>query len=319
MISGMTDADLRSLLAAEHVTHVPGVYDPASAALAVRAGNRAVHLSGAAIAATMMGRPDVGFTPATQIADRASVLAGALGGVPLLADADDGFDSPDDAVWSALAYQRAGIGGLLLSDGEDVRPSAERVTALTAQAASVTVIAQAAGRGLAETIERARAYAAAGAAAIQPAGVHRAEDLDRIRHAVPGVPLVLSRSETAPGGPRLTDAELAEVGVRLVLHPLAAVLAALRAESLAYRAIAEVGTAERVDRMPPAVLDTMSEPAPPRAPRRSELAPPRAPQRNDAESSRAPQRVSALRSPLSPIPVRPRPATHEEEIARIDT
>ncbi len=62
------------MLAADHLTHVPGVWDPASAALAVRAGHRAVHLSGAAIAATMLGRPDLDRTPATQLADRAATL-----------------------------------------------------------------------------------------------------------------------------------------------------------------------------------------------------------------------------------------------------
>src|SRR3954468_19121118 len=101
----MTAAALRAMLAAEQVTHVPGVYDPASAVLAVRAGHRAVHLSGAAISATMLGRSDLGFTSATQIADRAAVLAPALGGVPLLADVILGDDGRDDAVWTALSYQ----------------------------------------------------------------------------------------------------------------------------------------------------------------------------------------------------------------------
>jgi methylisocitrate lyase len=306
MIGGMTDADLRSLLAAGDVTHVPGVHDPASAVLAVRAGNRAVYLSGAAIAATMLGRPDVAFVPATQIADRAAGLTGPLGGVPLLADATIGFDSADDAVWTALAYQRAGVGGLVLGDGEDVRPSAARIIALAEQAPSVAVIAQAAGRGLAETIERARAYAAAGADAILPAEVHAVADLDRIRHAIPGVPLVLSRSETVTGALRLTDAELAALGVRMVLHPLAAVLAALRAESLAYRAIADEGTAERVDRLPPAVLATMTEPAPaaPRPARRP--APPSAKPAADPTTPATPRASATV-------------AAIQQEIARIDT
>jgi len=68
--------------------------------------------------------------------------------------------------------------------------------------------------------------------------------------ALPGVSLVVSRSEAGPGGRRLTDGELAALGVRLVLHPLAAVLAALRAASMTYRAIADDGNAERVDRLP---------------------------------------------------------------------
>ena len=255
----MSAADLRAMLVADHVTHAPGVYDPASTALAVRAGHRAVHLSGAAISATMLGRPDLGFGPATQIADRAATVAPALGGVPLLADADIGYESPDHAVWTALAYQRAGISGLLLDDDEDAVRSAARIAALAGQAPAVALIARARGRGTAETIERCRAYVAAGADAVLPAIADEADDLGRLRAALPGVPLVVSRSETATGGTRLTDGELAGLGVRLVLHPLAAVLAALRAASLAYRAIAESGDAERVDRMPLAAFATLTE------------------------------------------------------------
>jgi 2-methylisocitrate lyase-like PEP mutase family enzyme len=255
----MSAADLRAMLAAGHVTHVPGVYDPASAALAVRAGHRAVHLSGAAVATTMLGRPDLGFTPATQIADRAAVLVPVLGGVPLLADAALGYDTPEHAVWTALAYQRAGISGLRLDDDEDACLTGARIAALVEQAPQVMLIAQAGGSSLAETIERCRAYAAAGADAVLPAGVHEADGLGRLRAELPGVPLVVSRSETASGGRRLTDAELADLGVRLVLHPLAAVLAALRAASLTYRAIADEGDATRVDRIPLAVFATLTE------------------------------------------------------------
>jgi methylisocitrate lyase len=255
----MSAVELRAMLAADHVTHVPGVYDPASAALAVRAGHKAVHLSGTAIAATMLARPDLDVTPATQIADRAALMAPALGGVPLLADADIGYDDPDHAVWTALAYQRAGISGLRLDDGADAGLAVARISALVEQAPEVALIAQVGGRGLAETIERCQAYAAAGADAVLPAGIREADDLSRLRIAIPGVPLVVSRSEAATGGRRLSDAELADRGVRLVLHPLAAVLAALRAASLTYRAIADEGNAERVDRMPLAAFATLTE------------------------------------------------------------
>jgi 2-methylisocitrate lyase-like PEP mutase family enzyme len=255
----MSAADLRAMLVADHVTHVPGVYDPASAALAVRAGHRAVQLSGAAVSITMLGRPDLGFTPATQIADRAAVLVPALGGVPLLADAAIGYDSPDHAVWTALAYQRAGISGLCLDDSVDARLAGARIAALAEQAPQLMLIAQAGGRSLAETIERCRAYAAAGADAVLPAGVEDADDLGRLRAELAGVPLVISRSETATGGRCRTNAELAELGVRLVLHPLAAVLAALRAASLTYRAIADEEHATRVDRIPLAVYAALSE------------------------------------------------------------
>jgi 2-methylisocitrate lyase-like PEP mutase family enzyme len=254
---------LRAILAAETVTHVPGVYDPASAALAVRAGHRAVLLSGAAITATMLGRPDLAFTPATQIADRAAGLADALGGVPLLADADLGYERPADAVWTALAYQRAGIGGLLLDDGDHPGPAALRIKALRAQVPELAVIARARGNGLAETMARCRAYAEAGADAVHPVGVDDPEQLGRIHAAFPGVPLVLTRSETAIATPPRSDADLAASGVRLVLHPLTAVLAALRGASLAYRALAEQGNAEHIDRLPWAAYTALSHPDPP--------------------------------------------------------
>ena len=248
------------MLVAAHITHVPGVYDPASAALAVRAGHRAVHLSGAAVSATMLGRPDLSFTPATQIADRAAILTPALGGVPLLADAAIGYDSPEHAVWTALAYQRAGISGLRLDDGADPALTSALITALAEQVPELMLLVQAGGATLAETIERCRSYAAAGADAVLPAGVTDGDDLSRVHVALPGVPLVIARSETTTGGSRLGAPELADLGVRLVLHPLAAVLAALRAASLTYRAIAEDGDATQVDRIPLAVFAELTEP-----------------------------------------------------------
>ncbi|MEV6342755.1 isocitrate lyase/phosphoenolpyruvate mutase family protein [Actinoplanes sp. NPDC051851] len=263
----MTATALRALLASDHVTHVPGVYDPVTAALAVRAGHRAVHLSGAAVSATMLGRPDLGFVHATQIADRASTLVPALDGIPLLADADTGYGNPLQAVWTGLAYARAGIAGLHLEDqvspkrcghlaGKEVIDTAlaaAKIEALADQVPHLAVIARTdayAVHGLADTVDRCRAYAAAGADAVFPEGVDRLEDLREIQKAIPGVPLVINRSEAAARHAAATDAELAEAGVRLVLHPVAALLAAMRAASLTYRAIAETGGAEAVDRMP---------------------------------------------------------------------
>ncbi|MEV4351153.1 isocitrate lyase/phosphoenolpyruvate mutase family protein [Actinoplanes sp. NPDC049596] len=220
------------LFAPGSVTHLPGVYDPASAALAVRAGIRAAYLSGEAIAATML-KPAA--TPnavsATEIADRAAVLAPFLGGVPLIADAVVGFEEPDGAVWSALAYQRAGIGGLVLGEG-----SPARVAAVKEGAPGIAVIASAGGDSPGEAIARGRALAAAGADAVLLLGLGE-DQLRSAGVALPGVRLAVNRTEGATRGRFLSDAELAEAGVVLVLHPLTAVLAALRAASLAYHAL----------------------------------------------------------------------------------
>jgi 2-methylisocitrate lyase-like PEP mutase family enzyme len=252
----MSGDDLRALLRTDGVTHVPGVWDPATAALAVRAGHRAVHLSGTAVSAVLLGRSDLGFGQATQIADRADTLVPALQGVPLLADADIGYDSPMHAVWTALAYTRAGISGLVLADQTGT------ITALVTQVPQLAVIASTdvyAVSGLDDTIERCRRFAGAGADAVLPDGVDDIADLGRLHDALPGVPIVVNRSEAGGGRPGATDADLAEVGVRMVLHPMAALLAALRAASMVYRAIADTGTAEPVERLPWAAFTDLVE------------------------------------------------------------
>jgi 2-methylisocitrate lyase-like PEP mutase family enzyme len=263
----MTASALRAILASDRVTHAPGVYDPVTAALAAAAGHRAVHLSGAAVSAIMLGRPDLGFVHGTQIADRASTLVPALNGIPLIADADTGYGNPLHAVWTALAYSRAGIAGLLLEDqvspkrcghlaGKEltgIGEAAAKITALADQVPQIVLIARTdayAVRGLDETVLRCRAYAEAGADAVFPEGVDTVAELRLLHDAIPGVPIVVNRSEAGGNRPALTDAELSEVGVRLVLHPVAALLAAMRAASLAYRSIADTGSAEPVDRMP---------------------------------------------------------------------
>ncbi|MBU2669028.1 isocitrate lyase/phosphoenolpyruvate mutase family protein [Actinoplanes bogorensis] len=243
----------RELLSAGRVTHVPGVYDPLSATLAVHAGHRAVYLAQAAVASVMMGRPDVEFVPSTQIADRAATLGPVLGGVPLLADAGAGFATAQDAVWTALSYQRAGIAGVVVTG---------MVPELVTQVPGIAVVARTtayASGGLDAVVSDCRKYVEAGADAVLPAGVHSSGELTLLQATLPGVPLVLTRSESAGAPPLLPDDELAARGVRLVLHPLAALLAAARAASLSYRAIAEDGSADAVDRMPWAAFTALAE------------------------------------------------------------
>ncbi len=256
----MSAESLHALLAADRVSHVPGVWDPLSTSLAVRAGHRAVLLSAGAVAAVALGRPAGGPASATVVADRAATLTAALGGVPLLADAGTGFDNPRHAVWTALAYHRSGAGGIVLDGG-----AAATVAALARHVPEMAIIVRVGTyrtAGLGATVERCRFYAAAGATALLPGGMHDPADLARLHAAVAGVPLVLDRSEAAGDLPRAGDDELARAGVRLVLHPMTALLAAVRAASLAYGAIAADGHAGQVDRMPWAAFKELTEAGP---------------------------------------------------------
>ncbi|GIF98720.1 isocitrate lyase/PEP mutase family protein [Catellatospora citrea] len=261
----MTAAALRALLAAGGVTHLPGVYDPPTATLAVRAGHRAAHLSGAACAALDLGLPDLGYVHGTHIAERAARITPALGGVPLLADADTGYGDALQAVWTARRYAAAGVSGLHLEDqvmpkrcghlaGKelvDADTAARKIRAVVSDGTGIVLVARTDAytvTGLDDAIARGRDYAAAGADAVFLEGVSDLDDLARAHAALPGVPLVLNRSEA--GGPTAaaSDADLAGAGVRLVLHPVAPLLAALHAADRAYREIAATGRAG-VDRL----------------------------------------------------------------------
>jgi len=51
----------RERLLQNKVVVAPGVYDPLTASIATEAGFEALYLSGAAIAYTRLGRPDIGL------------------------------------------------------------------------------------------------------------------------------------------------------------------------------------------------------------------------------------------------------------------
>ncbi|WP_144121178.1 isocitrate lyase/PEP mutase family protein [Catellatospora sichuanensis] len=256
----MTAAALRALLASGGVTHLPGVYDPPTAALAVRAGHRAAHLSGAACAALDLGLPDLGYVHGTHIAERAARITPALGGAPLLADADTGYGDALQAVWTARRYAAAGVSGLHLEDqvmpkrcghlaGKeliDAEAAARKIRAVVSDGTGIVVVARTDAytvTGLDDATTRGRRYAEAGADAVFLEGVSDLDELARAHAALPGVALVLNRSEAGAHADRASDADLAAVGVRLVLHPVAALLAALHAADRAYREIATVGRA----------------------------------------------------------------------------
>ncbi len=262
----MSTADaLRALLTGDSLVHLPGVYDAVSARLAARAGAPAVHLSGATVSAVELGVPDLGFVHGSEIARRAAVVA-ATSGLPVLADADTGYGNALQARHTIAVYAAAGVAGLHLEDqvapkrcghlaGKAVVDLAEATTRIRAAvdaATGLVVVARTDALpvlGPDAVLERCRAFADAGADALFVEGADLPV-LHRVSEALPGIPLVHSRSEA--GGPvdaGPSDAELEAVGVRLVIHPVAAVLAAARAQAAVYAAIARTGHAGDVERM----------------------------------------------------------------------
>lgn len=106
---------LKTRLQSNKILMAPGVYDGLSAALATDAGFEALYLSGAAVAYTRLGRPDIGLSTASEMADTMALIADRTP-LPVIIDADTGFGNALNTQRTMRVYERAGASALQLED-----------------------------------------------------------------------------------------------------------------------------------------------------------------------------------------------------------
>lgn len=239
------------MLPVDRLLHAPGVVDPVTALLAVAEGFGALHLSGAVASAVLLGRPDLGYVHGSDLAALAARIT-RVTDVPLVVDADTGYGGVLQVARTVEDYARAGVAALHLEDqvspkrcghlaGKEVLDLPEAVAKVRAavDVGAVTVIARTDAlsvHGLDEAVRRAVAYAEAGADLVFVEGASTPEQLAAVMAA--GVPQVLNRSEAAGVPSILSDDELGQLGVRLVIHPVSALLSMASAARDTYRQIA---------------------------------------------------------------------------------
>ncbi|GAB3680535.1 isocitrate lyase/PEP mutase family protein [Saccharopolyspora tripterygii] len=242
--SGEPRARLRALLRDERPVVAPGAYDALSAALVERAGFSAVYMTGFGTTASLIGRPDVGLLTATEMIDQASRISAAVD-VPVIADADTGYGNAVNAARTVRGYERAGAAAIHLEDqvfpkkcghmsGKEVIPEQEMVGKVRAAVAARTdpdflLIARtdaAAVHGLDDALDRAKAYAEAGADLLFVEAPTDERSIVRISEELAGVaPLVFNWVEGGRTPPIPLD-RIAELGFALVLFPIGTLLAA---------------------------------------------------------------------------------------------
>ena len=235
---------LRELLARPEPLVAPGAYDALSARLVEQAGFDVVYMTGFGTTASLAGRPDVGLLTGTEMVDNARRIAAAVD-VPVIADADTGYGNAINVVRTVQAYEQAGVAGIHLEDqvmpkkcghmsGKAVIPADEMAGKIRAAVAArrdpdFLLIARtdaAAVEGLSAAIDRARAYADAGADVLFVEAPTSEDDIARVAEELRGVaPLVFNWAE---GGrtPPIQLARIAELGFALVLFPIGTLLAA---------------------------------------------------------------------------------------------
>src|SRR3954452_3377840 len=107
--------NLRDRLSGNPLVLAPGVYDGLTALLAEQAGFEAVYLSGAGIAYTRLGRPDIGLVTASEVADTLQNIRERVS-APIIVDADTGFGNALNVARTVRQFERAGASVIQLED-----------------------------------------------------------------------------------------------------------------------------------------------------------------------------------------------------------
>jgi 2-methylisocitrate lyase-like PEP mutase family enzyme len=229
-------AVLRQQLAAGELIVAPGVFDGISASLTARLGFGAAYLTGAGVAASGFGLPDIGLVTQTEMVERARMIVRATDGLPVIADADTGYGAVLNVVRTVREYETAGVAAIQLEDQAFPKkcghlPDKELISAeefaVKIEAAvdtridpDLVIIARTDARGpfgVDEAIARANRYADAGADVIFVEAPQTVDEIERIAKEV-SAPLLIN---LVIGGltPLESTQRLNELGYAIAIYP----------------------------------------------------------------------------------------------------
>jgi methylisocitrate lyase len=253
---------LRQAIEANQPLQLVGTINAYTAMMAERVGHKALYLSGAGVANASFGLPDLGMTSLNDVCEDIRRITGATD-LPLLVDADTGWGGAFNIARTVREMTRAGAAGFHIEDQVmqkrcGHRPNKEIVSqdemvdrvkaAVDARTdASFFIMARTDAlqqQGLAAAIERAQACVEAGADAIFAEAVYTLEQYQAFTQAL-SVPVLANITEFGQT-PLFNTAELAGVGVKMVLYPLSAFRAMNKAALNVYQSILTNGDQKAV-------------------------------------------------------------------------
>jgi len=252
-------ARLRELLDSGETIVAPGAFDPLAARLVEEAGFAAVYMTGFGTSAALLGRPDVGLLTMTEMAGNAGRIAACVD-IPVIADADTGYGNPLNVIRTVGVYEASGVAGIHIEDqvapkkcghmegklviGADEMAQKVRAAVDARSDPDFVIIARTDARaveGLDSALDRARCYRDAGADALFIEALVSEAEIEAAARAFPDVPLLFNWAEGGKTPPVGLD-RLTELGYRIVIFPIATLLAATAAMRRVLGEIAAAGT-----------------------------------------------------------------------------
>jgi len=259
----MADAEiLRSRLARKPIVVAPGIYDAFTALVATQAGFATLYVSGAAIAYTRLGRPDIGLVSMDEISATVSLIRDRVT-AHLIVDADTGYGNALNVTRTVREFERVGANAIQIEDqdfpkrcghldGKTLISSAEMCgklrAALDARRSRDTIIIARtdaiAVEGFDQAIERAIAYREVGADMLFVEAPKAREDFKRMISALGNSAPLMANMVEGGKTPPLSAIELEAMGFALVIFPGGIVRALGIMAGEYYASLATHGTSE---------------------------------------------------------------------------
>lgn len=260
MVNSTIPISLRGRLSGPDIVVAPGIYDALTASLAEAAGFDALYLSGAAMAYTRLGGPDLGLVTMSETAEAIRLIRERVK-APLIVDGDTGYGNALNVERTVRAFERAGANAIQIEDqtfpkrcghlaDKSLVSREEMAGKIRAAAASrgsqeFLIIARTdavAVEGLDAALARADAYLEAGADLLFVEAPRDHAMLSTITARLGNrAPLMANMVE---GGltPMLDARELQALGYRLVIFPGGIVRAVAKTAEAYYASLAAHGT-----------------------------------------------------------------------------
>jgi 2-methylisocitrate lyase-like PEP mutase family enzyme len=249
--------ELRNLLVPGAGVLLPGVSNALAARVIADLGFPVAYVTGAGIANTSFGFPDIGLVSVTELADHVAAIREAFPG-HLVVDADTGFGNALNMMRTVRLLERAGADALQVEDqvfpkrcghfsGKHVIPAAEMVQKVKAAVDArkdrdLLIIARTdaiAPEGFEPALARAAAYHEAGADITfveAPTSLEQMADIPR-RLPWPQILNIVMGGRT----PELTNAKVKEMGFAGVIYANVALQAAVLGMQAALGALKRQG------------------------------------------------------------------------------
>ena len=229
--------NLKTRLAGDKITVAPGIYDALSGLLVEQAGFSTAYVSGASLAYTRFGRPDIGLIGMREVADTVTVIRERID-IELVVDGDTGYGNALNEMRTVKEFERAGAAAIQLEDqdlpkrcghlnGKTLVSASEMVGKLKAAVDTrvdqdTLIIARTdaiAVEGFECALERAEKYLEAGADVLFVEAPENRDQMEKMNFQFSGrVPLLANMVE---GGktPISGADDLEELGYSIVIFP----------------------------------------------------------------------------------------------------